>query len=74
MITCTQRPRGIDQRILSESETLAAFRLRKADDRKTMMEYMGEEVLQRPPRYAFWVIKEEWDNPRLMRLKLTEGG
>lgn len=74
MITCTQRPRGVDQRILTESEILAMFRLRKLDDRKTMTEYMGDEVLKRPPQYAFWVIKESWDQPRLMRLKLQQAG
>jgi DNA helicase HerA-like ATPase len=73
MITCTQRPRGVDQRLLSESEIHVAFRLRKLDDRKAMEDYIGPSIFLRPPKYAFWAMREEWDQPALMRLKL-EGG
>ena len=54
MIFATQRPKGIDLRILTESEVFAMFELRHREDRKRMAEFMGEEVLVPLPRYAFW--------------------
>jgi hypothetical protein len=70
MITATQRPRGIDLRLLTEAEIFAAFELRHKDDRKRMAEMGGEEFLTIPPKHAFWVWKAGGGEPFLARLKL----
>ncbi len=72
MITGTQRPRGIDLRLLTEAEIYIAFELRHRDDRKRMAEMGGEEFMETPPKHAFWVWRAGDAHPRLMRLKLTE--
>ncbi len=75
MITGTQRPRGIDLRIITEAEVFLAFELRHRDDRKRMAEFAGEEFMERPPKHAFWVWRAGDRHPRLARLKLGgEGG
>ena len=70
MITGTQRPRGIDLRLLTEAEIYIAFALRHRDDRKRMAEMGGEKFMETPPKHAFWVWRAGDDQPRLMRLKL----
>ena len=55
MITGTQRPRGIDLRLLTEAEIFCAFELRHREDRKRMAEMGGEEFMERPPKHAFWI-------------------
>lgn len=70
MITGTQRPRGIDLRLMTEAEIFLAFELRHKDDRKRMAEMGGEEFLVRPPKHAFWIWRAGDRNPRLARLKL----
>jgi len=72
MITGTQRPRGIDLRLMTEAENFVTFELRHRDDRKRMAEMMGDEVMQRPPRHAFWVWRAGDQEPSLCRLKLGE--
>ena len=57
MIFATQRPKGIDLRILTESEVMAMFELRHRDDKRRMAEFMGEEVMNPLPRYAFWYYR-----------------
>jgi hypothetical protein len=74
MITGTQRPRGIDLRLLTEAEMFIAFDLRHRDDRKRMAEMGGDEFMQRPPRHAFWVWRAGDETPQLARLKLSEEG
>jgi DNA helicase HerA-like ATPase len=74
MISSTQRPKGIDPRLLSESESIACFKLRKLDDAKYVSEFMGDEILKPPPRYAYWWWREGMDHPRLARLKLEGEG
>lgn len=54
MITGTQRPKGIDLRIMTEAEVFYSFALRHRDDRKRMAEMMGEEVMEEPAEHAFW--------------------
>lgn len=54
MITGTQRPRGIDLRIMTEAEVFYSFALRHRDDRKRMAEMMGDEVMEEPEHHAFW--------------------
>lgn len=59
MITCTQRPTGLDLRMLSESEHWIAFRLRKLVDRERMGEVMGEEVVSFPAEgHNFWYYRD----------------
>ncbi len=64
MITCTQRPTGIDLRLLSEAEHYVCFRLRKEVDRKRMAEVMGDRVVTHPARgHAFWYMRDEDEEP-----------
>ena len=70
MITATQRPRGIDLRLMTEAEIFAAFDLRHRDDRKRMAEMGGDEFMIRPPRHAFWVWRAGDQQPTLARLQL----
>jgi len=64
MITCTQRPTGIDLRLLSEAEHYVCFRLRKENDRKRMAEVMGDKVVTHPARgHAFWYMRDEDEQP-----------
>lgn len=70
MITGTQRPRGIDLRLLTEAEIFCSFELRHRDDRKRMAEMGGEEFLLPPPKHAFWIWKAGGGPPQLARLKL----
>jgi DNA helicase HerA-like ATPase len=74
MISSTQRPKGIDPRILTESESIACFKLRRADDAKYVAEFMGDQVLSPPPKYAYWFWREGMEAPALARLALKEGG
>lgn len=71
MIFATQRPRGIDLRILTEAENFAMFSLRYRDDRKRMAEFMGEEVMSPLPKFAFWHWRVGVTGPPVpMRLQL----
>lgn len=74
MITGTQRPRGIDLRLLTEAEVFFAFELRHRDDRKRMAEMMGEDLMTIPPKYAAWYWRAGGGSPRLVKLKLEGGG
>lgn len=74
MIFATQRPKGVDPRIMTEAESHACFHLRKVDDRKTMAETMGDQVLVIPPRFAFWFCRDGMREPRLAKLNLAGGG
>lgn len=74
MITGTQRPRGIDLRLLTEAEIFLAFELRHREDRKRMAEMGGEEFMRRPPEHAFWVWRAGDRMPKLARLNLQGEG
>lgn len=74
MVTGTQRPRGIDLRLLTEAEVFISFDLRHKDDRKRIAEMAGDEFLVRPPKHAFWFWRSGMQHPRLGRLTLGEGG
>jgi len=55
MLTCTQRPCGIDQRLISESEYGYVFGLRKPEDRERMAECLGQPALEEPAKgHTFW--------------------
>jgi len=70
MMHGTQRPRGIDLRLMTEAEVFISFDLRHRDDRKRMAEMGGDEFMERPPQHAFWVWRAGDRNPVLARLKL----
>lgn len=70
MITATQRPRGIDLRLLTEAEIFVAFALRHKDDRKRMAEMGGEDFMTEPPPHAFWLWRAGDRQATLARLKL----
>lgn len=72
MITGTQRPRGIDLRLMTEAEVLASFDLRHRDDRRRMAEMGGDEFLCRPPKHSFWIWRAGDQSPHLCRLRLVE--
>lgn len=72
MITASQRPAGIDPRILSEAEHHVAFRLRKLVDRQRMAEVMGDEVLQNPQGFDFWHLTPRMEAPMLRVLTFKE--
>lgn len=74
MIFATQRPKGIDLRILTESEVFAMFALRHKDDRKRVAEFMGEEVMSPLPKFAFWFWRVGMTGPAYpVKLKLGKG-
>jgi hypothetical protein len=55
MLTATQRPCGIDQRLISESEFGYVFQLRKPEDRERMADCLGQPALLEPARgHQFW--------------------
>jgi hypothetical protein len=73
MMHGTQRPRGIDLRLMTEAEIFISFDLRHKDDRKRMAEMGGDEFMVRPPHHAFWTWKAGMQHPTLGKLKLGEG-
>lgn len=74
MITGTQRPTGIDLRIMTEAEVFYCFQLRHRDDRKRMAEMMGEEVMTDPEEHAFWFWRAGMKGPSIQsRLKIGGG-
>ena len=73
MITGTQRPRGIDLRIMTEAEVFYAFNLRHRDDKRRMAEMMGEEVMAQPQTHAFWFWRAGMEGPAV-QARLSLGG
>ena len=73
MILASQRPRGIDTRILTEAECLAMFQLRHRDDKKRMAEYMGEMVMEPLPEFSFWFLRTGMKAPIAAKLRLGGG-
>lgn len=62
-IFATQRPRGIDTRILTESEHKICFYLANRDDRKRMSEEMGEVVMVDPVKAAYSAWEGQGERP-----------
>lgn len=65
----TQRPRGIDRRLLTEAERYYVFHLRDPDDQRFLAARIGTGRL---PPYGFWYSRdaEPFDPPAIRRLKL----
>lgn len=53
-ITCTQRPTGIHNNIVSQCEHFFIFQTLLETDRKKLSAIMGDKVLQNPPKFHFW--------------------
>ena len=70
MILSSQRPKGIDLRVLTEAQVFASFSLQERDDRKRMSGYMGEEVMTPLPKYHFWFWRAGMERPIAATLKL----
>lgn len=70
MLSATQRPRGIDRRLLTEAEHFYVFQLRDEDDQRFLRSRMGKTRL-RP--FAFWYTLDKGGvplPPRELRVKL----
>jgi energy-coupling factor transporter ATP-binding protein EcfA2 len=69
MIHATQRPRGIDRRVMSEAERWAVFHIRDEDDRRFIKSRIGEGRL---PEYGFWYTRdrEPFAPPAVRRLRI----
>jgi hypothetical protein len=69
MLHATQRPRGIDRRIITEAEHHYVFHLRDPDDQRFLRSRIGIGKL---PSYGFWYTfdAEPFDPPAVKRLKL----
>lgn len=74
MILASQRPRGIDLRVMTEAEVLVMFKLRHRDDKKRMAEFMGEEVMRKLPEFAFWYVRDGMEHPIVARIALPKNG
>lgn len=72
MIFATQRPKGIDLRILSEAEVMVKFELRNMDDNKRVAEYMGKEVLAPLQEYQFFFWRTGMKAPVVAYLNLSK--
>lgn len=78
-IFATQRPSGVDLRILTESEHKACFYLAHRDDRRRLADEMGAEVMNDPVAasglpHSFWYWNSRERSTRLAKLSLRESG
>jgi hypothetical protein len=68
-----QRPRNTPRIFLTESEVFFIFNLRSGDDRDYMVEYAGDVVSERIPKYEFWYLRADDDNdPARLMLDLAQ--
>lgn len=69
MLHATQRPRGVDRRILTEAERFYVFHLRDPDDQRFLKARMGEDRLA---SFSFWYTRDAdpFDPPAIKRLKI----
>jgi hypothetical protein len=71
MITVTQRPTHVDQRIFTEANHLVCFRLRKRRDRERLAETMGDKVITHPAKgHDFYYMKDEDETLQYFELDL----
>lgn len=68
--SAVQRPRGVPLVFFTECETFFVFNLRSIDDRQHVKGYVGDEVLDRIPKYKFWHCSTDSDDPILLTLDL----
>lgn len=68
--SCSQRPSGIAQIIISESNHIMSFDLNMPQDRKKLAEVSGApEFLQKPGHYKFWYYNVNQEHAILAQLK-----
>jgi hypothetical protein len=71
MITVTQRPTHVDQRLFSEANHLVCFRLRRRVDRERLAETMGDLVVSHPAKgHDFYYMKDTDENLQYFELDL----
>jgi ABC-type dipeptide/oligopeptide/nickel transport system ATPase component len=58
ILSATQRPRMIPRFCISESEKFYCFELKLLDDRKSLAEMMGKEVLIAAKGHSFWYYND----------------
>lgn len=69
--SCTQRPAGLSQTILSQSTHMFVFNLRLKVDRKRIVEVTGApEFINNPKDHNFWYWKDGFEEARKARLVL----
>lgn len=68
--SAVQRPRGVPLVFFTECETFFVFNLRSMDDRQHIRGYIGDEVLDRIPKYKFWHCSTDSDDLNLLALDL----
>ena len=68
--SAVQRPRGVPLVFFTECETFFVFNLRSMDDRQHIRGYIGDEVLDRIPKFKFWHCSTDSDDLSLLRLDL----
>jgi hypothetical protein len=55
VITLTQRPRFISPFAFSEADYLMIFQLTKPEDKKTVQDYVDQDISERlPPHWSYW--------------------
>ena len=60
MLTATQRPAAIDQRLISECDNAYVFALRKPEDRKRMSDCLGWPQVMLPAEgHSFWACSDD---------------
>lgn len=69
--SAVQRPRGVPLVFFTECETFFVFNLRSMDDRQHIRGYIGDEVLNRIPKYKFWHCSTDSDDLSLLSLDLN---
>lgn len=68
IINCTQRPIGVHNNILSQSEHFFIFALPLEGDRKKLAGFCGPRVLEKlPADYWFWYYTPSMDEPALCK-------
>jgi DNA helicase HerA-like ATPase len=70
--SAVQRPRGVPLVFFTECETFFVFNLRSMDDRQHVKGFVGDEVLDRIPKFKFWHCSTDSDDPQLMSLDLEK--
>lgn len=70
--SAVQRPRGVPLVFFTECETFFVFNLRSEDDRNHIRGYIGDEVLNRIPKYKFWHCSTDEDDINLLSLDLKK--
>ena len=63
----TQRPAGMPLIALTEANRVACFRLRSADDRRRMAQWVDPQLMHIPPQYCFWYADDTLPNAVLLK-------